>query len=130
MLEASLACTCCGKIYPVRCGIPVFVTSQEGEGHVAESFGFEWNLYHEGAFEDNAVFGRTPDEDVEYFFDAFAIDPEGLDGRSILDAGCGSGTLTMELARRYPETTIVGMDINLSTSATSSRTNCLASPTN
>ena len=31
--------------------------------------------------------------------------------RSILDVGCGSGSFTLELARRYPDAQVVGVDI-------------------
>lgn len=111
LVEGLLRCSGCSCTFPVVSGIPDFTGEEQREKHVARSFGFEWNLHHEGKFETERVFGRTIDEDIEYFFDAFALDSKQLSGL-VLDAGCGSGTLTVELARRNPNATVIGLDIN------------------
>jgi len=112
ILEGELTCTGCGADFPIQFGIPIFLSPEEKESHVAKSFGFEWQMQHKGAFEKDAVFGRTLDEDIEYFFNAFAIAPEQIKNKLVLDAGCGSGALTVELAKRFPDCTFVGLDIN------------------
>jgi SAM-dependent methyltransferase len=64
------------------------------------------------------VFGRTIDEDVAQFDEVFGVpagrpgDPDPLDGLLVVDAGCGSGKLTAEIARRHPGATVLGLDIN------------------
>jgi len=110
--EGTLACTECGTEFPIQFGIPIFLTPDEKESHIAKSFGFEWQMHHRGAFDKDTVFGRTLDEDMEYFFEAMAIKPEQLRNKWILDAGCGSGVLTVEIAKRFPDCTVVGLDIN------------------
>jgi SAM-dependent methyltransferase len=112
ILEADLSCTGCDTSFPVRGGVPVFLAPGEDESHVAQSFGFEWQTFHEGGFEQERVFGLSRDEDVASFFEGLAVKPDDLAGRVVLDAGCGSGSLTIELARRYPDTTLVGLDLN------------------
>ena len=111
ILVGSLQCSSCHREYVVRDGIPRFVSDQEESGHVAQSFGFEWQTFHEGGFEPDTVFGRRIDEDVAQFYEVFGGSAQ-LDGARILDAGCGSGKLTAELAARHPTATVVGVDIN------------------
>jgi SAM-dependent methyltransferase len=114
----EVRCSGCDRRYPIVGGIPSFVPAADRSSHVAASFGFEWQTFHDGGFERNTVFGRTIDEDVAQFDDVFGIgaaaagagDP--LDGLVIVDAGCGSGKLTAEIARRHPGATVLGLDIN------------------
>jgi SAM-dependent methyltransferase len=87
------------------------VSPKQRESHVAQSFGFEWKTHHLGGFEKETVFGRGIDEQVKYFFDGLAISDADISGKKILDAGCGSGVLTVEIARRYPAAEVVGIDI-------------------
>jgi len=110
--QGALSCATCGVSYPIRDGIPQLSPREDESGHVAESFGFEWQLHHEGGFEQDAVFGRTLEEDVQYFYDGLQVDPASLSGKVFVDAGCGSGTLTTEIARRHPDLTVIGLDIN------------------
>lgn len=109
--EGTLACTACGTTFPIWNGVPSLVPAQHRASHVAESFGFEWGTHHKGGFEKRTVFGRKIEEQVKYFFEGLAISEKDLVGKRILDAGCGSGVLTTEIARRYPQTEVVGMDI-------------------
>ena len=44
--------------------------------------------------------------------DLFAyVDPRGFDGKRILDFGCGSGASTVVLARMFPQSEIVGIEL-------------------
>jgi len=88
------------------------VSTKQGDRHVAQSFGFEWKMHHVGGFEKGTVFGRGIDEHVTYFFEGLGISDQDIRGKRILDAGCGSGVLTAEIARRYPAAEVVGMDVN------------------
>jgi SAM-dependent methyltransferase len=132
----ELRCSGCDRRYPIVGGIPSFVPAQDRSSHVAASFGFEWQMFHDGGFERNTVFGRTIDEDVAQFDEVFGLDrppagaglpgagiPSGagvpasaeedpLAGLVVVDAGCGSGKLTAEIARRHPAATVLGLDIN------------------
>jgi SAM-dependent methyltransferase len=104
----------CGKTYFIENGLPILLSEEERSGDVADSFGFEWETWHKGGFEDGTVFGRTIQEDVDSFFDGLKISESQLAGKLVLDGGCGSGALTVELARRYPQTTFIGVDVNAS----------------
>ncbi|GLW95158.1 methyltransferase domain-containing protein [Actinokineospora globicatena] len=117
----ELLCVDCGLDYPVADGVPRLVSARERDSHVAASFGFEWQTFHDGGFESDTVFGRTIDEDVAQFHDVFdikAAEPgaagrrDPLDGLVVADIGCGSGKLTVELARRHPGATFLAVDVN------------------
>ncbi|MGZ4692234.1 MAG: methyltransferase domain-containing protein [Acidimicrobiales bacterium] len=112
VISGALVCPSCDRRYAIEQGLPIVLSEEERSGDVADSFGFEWETWHQGGFEEGTVFGRTIDEDVQSFFDGLAITEADLDGKLVLDAGCGSGALTIELARRYPGTTFVGLDVN------------------
>jgi SAM-dependent methyltransferase len=101
-----------GHRFAVRSGVPIMLDNSETIDHVAESFGFEWDRFHRGGFETDTVFGLTAEEDRASFFNGLSITPEQLDGAVVLDAGCGSGRLTIDLATRFPSTTFVALDLN------------------
>ncbi|MEV8635980.1 trans-aconitate 2-methyltransferase [Streptosporangium sp. NPDC051023] len=58
---------------------------------------------------DPAIYGRYADERSRPFFDLVArVDAERP--RRVVDAGCGTGDLTAELARRWPRAEVHGFD--------------------
>lgn len=76
--EGRLRCPACGEAYPVVHGVPRFVRGVTG---YAESFGIQWRRYDV----------QRPAEDREVFLAKTGFQPRELDGRLVLDAGCGSG---------------------------------------
>jgi uncharacterized protein YbaR (Trm112 family)/SAM-dependent methyltransferase len=112
IMEGTLSCTGCGTTFPIRDGIPSLVPARERESHVTKSFGFEWQTHHDGGFEKETVFGRDIEELVAYFFEGLSVSEKDIRGKRVLDAGCGHGVLTMEIAGRYPQTEFVAFDIN------------------
>jgi SAM-dependent methyltransferase/uncharacterized protein YbaR (Trm112 family) len=76
--EGRLRCLSCGQDYPVVRGVPRFVLGPTG---YAESFGIQWRRYDV----------QHPSEDREVFLAKTAFVPSDLQGRLVLDAGCGSG---------------------------------------
>ena len=115
ILSGILTCHGCGKQFPIASGVPHMEIGDPAtaQDHVADSFGFEWNLYHEGELETGDVlWGRKLEDEVATFCETLEVNPETLKGKWVLDAGCGSGFMTVELARRFPETVFVGLDIN------------------
>jgi 2-polyprenyl-3-methyl-5-hydroxy-6-metoxy-1,4-benzoquinol methylase len=85
--------------------------AMSGLENVARTFGYEWRTFHEGQFEDDTVFGRTPEEDWQYFLGGLGVTESELAGKSVLDAGCGSGRLTRQIAE-HGAGIVIGVDMN------------------
>jgi SAM-dependent methyltransferase len=78
-----LACAPCGRSWPVRDFVPRFAP----EDNYANSFGFQW-----GRFQRTQLDSQTGVPiSRERFFVQSGWDPADLDGRRVLDAGCGAG---------------------------------------
>ena len=63
--------------------------------------------------------GHPEDAKIRFFTGTYQLFPaELLAARPVveLDLGCGAGSFTAELARRYPERTVLAADASLATS--------------
>jgi SAM-dependent methyltransferase len=93
--EDHLKCSSCRASYPVIDGVPRFA----GETYVA-SFGRQWNRYDVARDEeDEAVFAVKT-----------GVDPRSLEGKLVLDAGCGGGRYAHLLGRFGAR--VVGIDLS------------------
>lgn len=88
-----------GHRVPIRGGIPRFL-SNDMAGWLRknqETFSLEWKMFRFGE--------RNWGQDIEYrknlFLKGLGAEPKDLAGRLIFDAGCGSGLLSMALARSF-----------------------------
>ncbi len=79
-----------GNRFPIRDGIPRFVDS-----HYANNFSFEWHKHRRTQFDRS---GMNLSE--EQFFRYTNWTPSEINGKLILDAGCGSGRFS-EIALKY-----------------------------
>jgi len=100
MVSGDLVCVDNGCTYPIRRGIPRFVTSDD----YLRNFTLEWRIH-----------SRTPyDEELgvplnEYMFKTrIGLGREAVEGKLVLDAGCGSGRY-LRLIRDW-NGTAVGLD--------------------
>jgi ubiquinone/menaquinone biosynthesis C-methylase UbiE/uncharacterized protein YbaR (Trm112 family) len=88
-----------GKRYPISGGIPRLLS---GEGvdflkRNKKSFSLEWKYFRFG--ERN--WGMDIESRKDLFIKALGKDPKELQGKLILDAGCGSGLLSIEMAKSF-----------------------------
>ncbi|HIL37346.1 MAG TPA: methyltransferase domain-containing protein [Planctomycetes bacterium] len=74
-----------------------------------ESFSLQWEKYQYG---DKTWFKSDLDQRRDEFLDAMQLTAEQLDGKLVLDAGCGNGRLTASVTRYGAE--VVGMDLSRS----------------
>lgn len=58
---------------------------------------------------DPAIYEAFREQRQQPFLDLLAAIP-ALDPRVVVDAGCGTGRTTLELARRYPSAQVIGVD--------------------
>lgn len=98
--EDGLVCALCGSKFPLVRGVVRFV---DGEQY-AESFGWQWRRYSRTQLD---IQGSLSDED---FRKRTAIDPNELDGKLVLDVGCGMGRFA-EVATRYGAQ-VIGVDLS------------------
>jgi SAM-dependent methyltransferase len=111
VMSGSLTCAGCDARYAIAGGVPRMNTEMGQLENVARSFGYEWKAHHEGAMEDDTVFGRTLDEDWEYFRQGLAIGDDAVRDAVVLDGGCGSGRLTRQIGE-HGAGAAIGVDIN------------------
>ena len=103
VMEGNVVCRNCHAIYPVRRGVPRFVTeSRTGDvSRTASAFGWEWKR-----------FSRIDEHHEQQFLDWIA--PAGRDtfrGRVVLEGGCGKGRHT-RLAARYGAAAVIAVDLS------------------
>jgi len=101
--EGRIRCISCGKDFAVTGGIPRF-----SEPSHTRSFSLEWKLHSKTQFDS---YTKRRFSEVT-FFERTGLSPDGLHGRLVLDAGCGSGRYVEIAANRGA--TVVGVDGSLS----------------
>jgi ubiquinone/menaquinone biosynthesis C-methylase UbiE/uncharacterized protein YbaR (Trm112 family) len=112
IIEGELECVNCHHSYDIQAGVPKMVVDVEKRKQIAERYGFEWAKRAEESFEDDTLYGKTEEEEINHFFTSFGIQPSDLSGKKVLDAGCGCGRLTRMLGPYCGE--VFGMDVSLS----------------
>ncbi len=119
IIEATLACSQCGKKFPVTGGIPRFVPQMKAEtAQTTEGFGFEWNTFNESI--------KSSNMSAEYLFLDFIVpvDRDFFRGKTVLDAGCGMGRFTM-LAAQWGAGEVVAVDLGPAVQAAYANTRAL-----
>jgi ubiquinone/menaquinone biosynthesis C-methylase UbiE len=88
-----------GHEWPIVNDIPRFIPAALAKDlkKTQETFSFEWKMFRFGE--------RNWGQDIEVrkglFLKALNVRPEELRGKTIFDAGCGSGLLSMEMAKSF-----------------------------
>jgi SAM-dependent methyltransferase len=88
-----------GHEWPIVNGIPRFLpkTLEADLKKAQETFSFEWKMFRFGE--------RNWGQDISVrrglFLKGMNVGPEELKGKTIFDAGCGSGLLSMEMAKTF-----------------------------
>lgn len=102
VISGNLKCETCQMVYPIRSSIPRFVS----ENNYATSFGFQWNH-----FKFEQIDANTSGKLSENRFSAeTGWTCDWMDGKWILDMGCGAGRFLDIASRGSCE--VVGVDIS------------------
>ena len=111
VMTGTLLCKGCAYVYPVVRGVPRMNAGMEGLERVAQTFSFEWGAHHAGKLEESGtLWGLTLDDDWAYSKEATCLNNEELEGKIVLDAGCGSGRLTRQISE-HGAATVIGVDM-------------------
>jgi 2-polyprenyl-3-methyl-5-hydroxy-6-metoxy-1,4-benzoquinol methylase len=103
IIEGTLTCASCSNLYPITNGIPRFVKNDE---NYAKNFGFQWHKFREtqiDRFGNHKLSGSRLLKDTKW-------SPEFIQGKIILDAGCGAGRFADELAQNGAK--VIACDIS------------------
>jgi SAM-dependent methyltransferase len=108
VLEGVLQCTGGGHSFPVTGGVPDLLPGTQ-HASTASAFSFQWRLSFRGWFERTTRYGYDVSGLVDWVFaNCFGpVMPEDW----LLDAGCGRGDKTIDIARRYPRAHVIGLDL-------------------
>jgi 2-polyprenyl-3-methyl-5-hydroxy-6-metoxy-1,4-benzoquinol methylase len=109
VLYGVLECKDCGKTFAIVRGVPRMIVNLDGRKELAESWGYEWERVAEGRLETDTYYGQTEEEEIASFCHYLGISPDNLQGKVVLDAGCGYGRLTRALSKFGAE--VYGIDI-------------------
>jgi SAM-dependent methyltransferase/uncharacterized protein YbaR (Trm112 family) len=81
-----------GTPYPIRNGVPRFVSSEE----YTNTFGFQWNRHNRIYFDDKDRYRIHSTYDQLGL--KLSLSPERVDGKTVLDIGCGTGANAVAIA--------------------------------
>jgi SAM-dependent methyltransferase len=95
------ACAGCERLFPQEGGVVRFVDA----ANYADSFGFQWERYARAQLDDAASAESEKD-----FRRKTGLTPEELDGKLVLDVGCGMGRYA-DVATRWGAR-VVGVDLS------------------
>lgn len=97
VVQGTIACEC-GREWQISKGIPRFIPDDLATDlrKIQATFSSEWEMFRFG--ERN--WGQDIDFRRNQFVRGMNVEPEGLKGSLIFDAGCGSGLLSMEMGKR------------------------------
>lgn len=115
ILEGSLQCRADCGTYPIQSGVPrllpELVRSENAsecdvQAHTGASFGNQWEMFRYGS----TTWGITEEERIDIVLHELNWKREDLRGKTILDAGCGNGTLSRALVDLGA--TVVALDLS------------------
>lgn len=81
--SGELACIGCGDTYPILRSVPRFVAAD----NYARNFGYQWNRFRQTQLDSNV--GQPISR--QRFLRESGWRPEDLEGKLVLDVGCGAG---------------------------------------
>ena len=111
MVVSGTLASLSGQRYPIVDGIPRFVDVEQ----YAASFGYEWNRWPRVQFESENVGTRMTGHTTRMWEAITALTEKQLDGKTIVEFGCGPGRFLDVVRRRGGRA--VGIDLSLAVEA-------------
>jgi SAM-dependent methyltransferase len=104
-----------GHSYPVLGGVPRLLASNEGQV-ISDSFSHQWSQFD---YDEDRTWGKTVEERVGDFLRHTTLDAADLEGKLVLDAGCGNAALSRAITDLGA--TVIATDISDSVFAAARR---------
>ena len=111
----ELVCSHCGEVYPVVEGVPfLFREADRQDSSTSQLYGDIWKAYRDEDASERRRKSRGYDAPARSHHDLLRL----ASGRDIvepgvgIDAGCGDGRATVDLALSHPDVTLVGVDLS------------------
>ncbi len=104
ILDGDFTCTGCGRITPIVGGVPRFIPKDLSHDvqHTARNFGASWKIWREI-------------DDVRYRRQLLqwlpSLVPQDVEGKTVLDAGCGKGRHLRTMAQLGAKA-VIGVDLS------------------
>lgn len=114
ILFGKLQCQKCKNIYQITNGLSVMLKKDAVVSRTQKAFEKEWSLYYKGHFGIKDLYGKSEKEELTDFERLLQINKKNVRRKRILDAGCGSGRLTGNVARKFKDAEVFGVDIGRS----------------
>jgi len=114
VLVGTLTCAPCAADYPIRDGVPRMIPSTS-DTLLPTKRGFEYQWFERihGKHEPRSqCYGFPTPAFIDWLVHQFGLSQSCAGKRWILDAGCGSAEKVAELARRFPQNEVVGLDLS------------------
>ncbi len=129
IMQGILSCAACGVAFPISGGVPRIykgadedypvsglpqgstsrMPTNKHEREVQTSFSREWDEHN---YDDQTIWTWNLDDRVVTFGEELNIaDPAEISGKLMIDAGCGSGILSMTVSERY-QVEIIPIDMS------------------
>jgi SAM-dependent methyltransferase/uncharacterized protein YbaR (Trm112 family) len=103
--EGDLTCPS-GHEFRILRSVPRFNPEWVERRRTKSTFDVEWSAFRYG----DKIYGHSQEEELQDFFLRTTVNGPFLQGKTILDAGCGIGRLSLSVARLSKE--VVGMDFS------------------
>jgi SAM-dependent methyltransferase len=76
--------------FPIHHGVPLLIASREN-ADITKSFSHEWAQYD---YDEDRTWGTTVEQRLDEFLEHVQLTAGELEGKRVLDAGCGNGALS------------------------------------
>ncbi len=112
ILNRALCCNNCDAEFSIVNGVPKLFTKTNSKriDSAKRGFGYLFRLWNKGTFGYDSLYGQDEEDEEKAFLGSLSLKPQDLKNKIILDAGCGTGRLTLKIAHFSPKL-VIGMDI-------------------
>lgn len=113
IVDGDLECVICQLKFPIINGVPRIFVTEIPSSQTKRGFNFQWLSRLKGKCGSRSLcYGFDIKKIINWISHTYVKDLFNQKSQQwMLDAGCGSAEKTMQLAMKYPEQQVIGMDM-------------------